>query len=159
MSQALIPGTLTLCLEMGRLCGTGGDPAAGLAALGKGRVAFRGKAESLDVGSHGGFFKGRLSLRGTGPYEGEVYRIGIQNEFMWSWRDEELDISCPDLVCVVNTDSGLGKVTYGHDFENAIQIGEDLTVLHLPCDPMWRSREAEGVFPAPGPAVMGGVHP
>ncbi|HJV22256.1 MAG TPA: DUF917 domain-containing protein [Holophagaceae bacterium] len=153
MREALIPRTLSRCLELGALLGPGRQPAEALAAKGGGRVAFQGRVTRTETRLEGGFFRGHLDLEGTGAFAGERYRVGIQNEFMWAWRNGALDIRCPDLICVVDSDSGLGKVTYGHGFENALEGGEALSVLHLPCAEVWDSPRGRGFFPAPPPAV------
>lgn len=155
LRQALLPGTLSRCMALGALLGPGRRPAEALAAAAGGRVAFTGRALPAEIRLDGGFFRGFLDLEGSDAFAGRRYRIGIQNEFMWSWLDGRLDARCPDLICVVEADSGLGKVTYGHGFELAIEAGEALAVLHLPCAEAWRSARGRAAFPAPpehGPA-------
>jgi len=147
--EVLIRGSLSHCLAMGREIGPGRWPGAALASLGGGRVAFRGRVAAFEVAGGDGFFRGHLGLDGTGPFAGSRYRVGIQNEFMWAWRDGVLDIRCPELICVVDSASGLGKVTYGNGFENAVAMGEDLTVLQLPAAEVWRSDAGRRRFPPP----------
>ena len=149
LREAIIPRTLSRCMEIGSRLGPGTRPAEALATLCQGRVAFQGRVQAFEVECRGSFFWGFLDLDGTGSFAGARYRVGIQNEFMWAWRDGNLDIQCPDLVCVLDSDSGVGKVTYGHGFENSIEVGEDLTVLHLPCDPVWGSEQGRRQFPVP----------
>jgi len=107
----------------------------------------------FQVAGGDGFFRGWLTLAGTGPFAGSRYLVGIQNEFMWAWRDGVLDIQCPELICVVDSASGLGKVTYGNGFENAVAEGEDLTVLQLPAAEVWRSEAGRRRFPPPPPPM------
>jgi hypothetical protein len=149
LRQVLIRGTLSRCLALGQEIGPGRWPGAALAGLGQGRVAFRGRVEAFQVAGGDGFFRGWLTLAGTGLFAGSRYRVGIQNEFMWAWRDGVLDIQCPELICVVDSASGLGKVTYGNGFENAVAEGEDLTVLQLPAAEVWRSEAGRRRFPPP----------
>lgn len=153
LREALVPRTLSRCLELGALLGPGRRPAEALATRTGGRVAFQGRVVRAETRLDGGFFRGHLDLEGTGACAGERYRVGIQNEFMWAWRNGALDIQCPDLICVVDSDSGIGKVTYGHGFENALEPGGAVSVLHLPCAEVWRSPRGRGLFPPPPPAV------
>lgn len=153
LKPALLPGTLTRCMEIGACLGPGRRPADQIAKGGDGRIAFRGLVRRFEVSCQGAFFRGVLDLEGTDAFAGRNYRVGIQNEFLWSWLDGVPDIQCPDLICVLDSDSGLGKVTYGHGFENAIEPGEDLTVLHFPSDPVWRSERGLALFPA-SPAYL-----
>jgi DUF917 family protein len=149
MGEALIAGTLGTCMDLGACIGADRFPAETLARRLGARVAFRGRVVHCDVQLSGGFFRGAVNLEGLGPFAGSRYRVGIQNEFMWAWRDGVLDAQCPDLLCVVDSHSGIGKVTYGHGFENALVLGEDLTVLHAPCAPPWRGVEGRRRFPDP----------
>jgi DUF917 family protein len=149
LREALIPGTLSRCMALGREIGPGRWPGATLARLGGGAVGFRGTVSGFQVGGGDGFFRGWLDLAGTGEFAGSRYRIGIQNEFMWAWRDGSLVHRCPDLICVVDSATGLGKVTYGNGFEHSVEPGEDLTVLHLPAAEVWRSAAGRSRFPAP----------
>jgi hypothetical protein len=147
LKEALLPGTLSTCMAIGEHLGPGRQPGERLAAQFQGRVAFRGRVSGFRVNAAGGFFRGFLDLEGAGPFAGGRYRVGFQNEFLWSWRDGVLDIQCPDLVCVLDTDSGIGKVTYGHGFENSIEPDQDLTVLHLPGAELWRRGSGPSPFP------------
>ncbi len=152
LREALVPRTLTRCLELGALLGPGRRPAEALVTRTGGRMAFQGRVARAETRLDGGFFRGHLDLVGTGAWAGERYRVGIQNEFMWAWRNGVLDIQCPDLICVLDSDSGIGKVTYGHGFENALEPEDAVSVLHLPCAEVWNSPRARGFFPPP-PAV------
>ncbi len=150
-SAILIPQTLSRCIALGELIGAGRQPAAQLAEQLGGRIAFEGRVREQPIDTAGGFFRGMLELDGSDRFAGERYRIGIQNEFMWAWRGDRLDARCPDLICVVQRDSGIGKVTYGHGFENAIEPGEWLSVLHVPAPEVWSSGRLPDPFPPPPP--------
>lgn len=147
--RALIPHTLSHCMALGHQLGEGRFSPERFAQAASGRIAFRGRVAQCEVRMQGGFFRGRLDLEGLNGFAGSRYHVGIQNEFMWAWRGDRLDIACPDLVCVVDSRTGIGKVTYGHGFEHAIETGEDLTVLHLPCASPWRTEEGRRRFPDP----------
>jgi DUF917 family protein len=147
--RALIPGTIRRCMALGGALGEGRFSAETFAQTSGGRLAFHGRVAQCDVRLQGGFFRGRLDLEGLDAFAGSRYHVGIQNEFMWSWNEDQLDIACPDLVCVVDSRSGIGKVTYGHGFENALEVGETLTVFHLPCAPPWQTEAGRRRFPAP----------
>jgi len=152
LQPALIRGTPARCIDIGADIGSepgrGDFPAGRLASKLGGRIAFEGSVARFDIDTAGGFFRGVLVLAGIDAFAGEHYRIGIQNEFMWGWRGDVLDVQCPDLLCVVDAASGLGKVTYGNGFENAIRQGERLAVLHVPADPVWTDGRIANPFPA-----------
>lgn len=147
--DVLLPGTLSRCMAAGEDLQAGAYPAERLAQRLGGQVRFRGRVRSLHVDTAGSFFRGALTLEGIEEHAGHTYDVGFQNEYLWSWRDGQLDVHCPDLICVLASDSGLGKVTYGNGFENAIEGGEDLTVLRLPADTAWTRGDRPCPFPPP----------
>lgn len=150
---ALIPGTLSRAMQLGSHTGPGRHPAQALAAATPGgRLAFRGRVAAAAIRKEGGFFRGTVDLEGTDGFQGRRYRLGVQNEFMWSWEDDRLDIQCPDLICVVDWDSGTGKLTYGNGFEQSVEVGDEVAVLRFPCPDIWDSPEGRARFPQP-PAV------
>ena len=149
MQKVLIPGTLSMAMEIGKHLGPGRFPGESLSAGFNGRLAFRGRVRRFEMDPSGAFFRGWVTLDGIGAFSGNSYLIGFQNEYLWSWKNGAKDIQCPDLICVLDSESGVGKVTYGHGFENAIEVGDDLTVLHLPCAEVWRSEHGCAQFPMP----------
>ena len=149
LKEALIPDTLSRCQEIGAYLSQGAYAPNRLAEILGARVAFQGKADRFEMSAEGGFFQGFLHLEGIGAFAGSRYRIGIQNEFMWAWKNGEIDIQCPDLICVVDATTGIGKVTYGHGFENSLEEGQVLDVLHVPCAEAWRSETGRAAFPPP----------
>jgi DUF917 family protein len=111
----------------------GADCAAAVAAAGAGRVAFRGTVTKSDWKDSQGFTVGETVLAGEDEDQGATYRMWFKNENLVAWREDVPDVTCPDLICVVDGDSG-EPVTN----PNA-KVGERLAVVALPAPASWQS--------------------
>ena len=49
-----------------------------------------------------GFNFGEIHLKGEGDYTDEAYRIWLKNENIISYRNGEVDVIAPDLICMIN---------------------------------------------------------
>lgn len=76
-----------------------------LAPLGA-HLLFRGKIVDLERVTTGGFARGIVTMQGFAGDGGSVLRVAIQNENLVAWRDGEVVVTVPDLICVVDDDSG-----------------------------------------------------
>jgi DUF917 family protein len=89
----------------------------------------------------GGFARGQATLEGTGTLE-----LSFQNEHLLARRDGEIVATTPDLICVLDTDSGEPVTT------EAMRYGLRVTVIAAPCDPRWTS---PGGLELAGPRYFG----
>ncbi len=55
----------------------------------------------------GGFIFGDTVLTGTGEYEGHEYKVWYKNEHLVSYLDGKVDICAPDLICVIDNNTGM----------------------------------------------------
>lgn len=49
-----------------------------------------------------GFLYGETVVTGAGAFKGSRYRIWFKNENIIGWRDGEVDVTVPDLICVID---------------------------------------------------------
>ncbi|MBK8020989.1 MAG: DUF917 domain-containing protein [Chloroflexi bacterium] len=105
----LIRGTLSLAEKLGRAVLTarvdGQDPAETVAALGNGRVLFRGKIVDIERRTVQGFARGRMQLTGFGAGADQM-EIVFQNENLIAWHNGKIVCTVPDLICVLSLDDG-----------------------------------------------------
>lgn len=80
-------------------------PEAALAPLGA-RLLFRGKIVDVRRETTGGFARGMAILQGIVDDSGSTLRVAIQNENLVAWRDDRVVITVPDLICILDDDSG-----------------------------------------------------
>lgn len=143
---AVIEGTVTRALEVGRALLAPGDPVSGLAdALGA-RVLIRGKITDVERRTEGGFVRGSVTVAGTGADRDRLQRVEIQNENLVVLEDGEVIASVPDLITIVDAETGQAIST------ELLRFGQRVAVVAWACDPLWRTERG---LELAGPAAFG----
>ncbi|GGZ02987.1 DUF917 domain-containing protein [Streptomyces poonensis] len=149
----MVPGTLSLCERVGRAVREArterGDPVAAAAAVLRGRLVFTGRISDVLRSTRGGFARGTARLAGLSGDTGATLELSFQNENLVAARDGEVVVSVPDLICVLDTDTGEPVTT------ETLRYGLRVSVLGAPCDPRWRSPEGLALA---GPGYFGYAH-
>jgi len=150
LKKGVIPGTISYALQVGRAyrqAREGGEnPALAVAGAAGGYTLFRGKVKDFNWRDEGGFTYGDVYVGGEGDHEGSTYRIWFKNENIVSWRDDEIDVTVPDLICVFDADKGT-PVINPHS-----EVGMRVEVIGLPGPKEWRTEKGLRVF---GPRHFG----
>ncbi|MFG2078101.1 DUF917 domain-containing protein [Nonomuraea maritima] len=145
LRDGLVPATLTLAEDLGRAVREArtrhADPVAAATEVLSGVELFRGKVVDVERRTTGGFARGQARLEGTG-----VLELSFQNEHLLARLDGEIVATTPDLICVLDTDSGEPVTT------EAMRYGLRVTVIGVPCDPRWTS---PGGLALAGPRYFG----
>jgi uncharacterized protein len=104
-------------------------------------------AKIVDLKRHlrGGFSVGEIALEGIQGYAGCRGSILFQNEFLLLERDGVVEVSVPDLVVLLDIDSGHAITT------DVLRYGQRVAVIGMPCHPLLRTPEALKVV---GPAAF-----
>ena len=150
VKRAAVPNTITQALNLGRAVlhahATNADPVQTVIAQERGRLLMTAKIVDLERHLKGGFAVGHLSLEGFGAFAGDAGRIELQNEFLVFRRNGAVEVCTPDLIVVLDSDTGLPITT------EMLRYGQRIAVLGLPAHPLMRSPEALKVV---GPAAFG----
>lgn len=145
-----VPGTYTQALELGRAVLDArrrhADPVETICAREKGRRLAVGKIVELKRHFRGGFNVGEALLEGYDADRGARCEILVRNEFLIFRRDGVVTCCVPDLVVVLDADTGLPITT------ELLRYGQRVAVIGLPCHPLLRTPEALAVI---GPAAFG----
>ncbi|MEU4515511.1 DUF917 domain-containing protein [Nonomuraea wenchangensis] len=130
---AVIEGTVTYALEVGRATEGVPDPLAALQGrLGAARLV-TGKLTDVERRTTGGFVRGTATVEGTGDDRGRTLTLELQNENLVAIEDGRPLAMVPDLITVVDTETAAAIQTEG------LRYGQRVTVLAWPCDPLWRT--------------------
>lgn len=136
---ATVAGTLSLCAEIGRTLratrAAHGDPVAALKGILGAEVLFHGRVIDIERRTEGGFARGKATFGGVDDWKGHSLRLDFQNEFLMAERDGQIIATTPDLISVVEADSGTPVTT------DALKYGQRLIALAWDCNPMWRTPE------------------
>ena len=138
--KALIPGSLSFEREIGRaLRAAHQEKCDPIEALGKAAGALRlatGKISDLRRRTERGWARGKVDIIGTQQDSGAQFRIAFQNENLVFWRNGKVEVTVPDLITVVDEQTGTPITT------EMLKYGLRVSVIGIPCHEKWRTREA-----------------
>lgn len=145
----LISGTLERCLAAGRAIRSSIDPVGELTrALNVERV-FDGTIRNYSRLEEGGFMRGEIHLDGRGAYRGHTYKIYYKNENLIGWKDGQLDATTPDLLAMVDAETGEGVYNWADD---SLRTEREVVILQGSADPIWINARGLELF---GPRHFG----
>ncbi|MBV7338875.1 DUF917 domain-containing protein [Chloroflexi bacterium TSY] len=149
MKATIIRHTYTLARQLGNVVlearRHGADPAESVAAVGNGRILFRGKITDVERRTVQGFARGTLKLVGFGDANDQM-EIVFQNENLVAWQNGEVVCTVPDLICILNLDDGEPIGT------EMLRYGLRVVVLGMPAPKELKTPEALAVV---GPQAFG----
>lgn len=137
LKEAMVPGTLRLATKLGALVratrARHDDPVAAIVDHLGGRRLFDGKITDVERRTMAGFTRGQARVEGLDADTGAALVLEFQNEFLVARRKDTVLASVPDLITVV--DSETGEPTTTED----LRYGFRIAVLAAPCDERWRT--------------------
>lgn len=146
LRDALIPGTISKAIEMGRTCreviAAGGDTASEIAKLGHGMVLFRGRVDKVTYQTEDGFTLGEVHITDNG----RNMMISVKNENMACFLDGAVHATVPDLICLFDSDTGAPVANPD------VQPDQNISVVLLPAPVPFTSQLGLSVF---GPRYAG----
>jgi hypothetical protein len=140
IKEAMVPGTLSLAETIGRAIGEARakhhDPIAAVCKLTNGFEVFRGKIADVQRRTVAGFARGEATFHGTDQYENSRMTLQFQNEHLVAIQDGQIVVSVPDLITVLDAETGEPITTEG------LRYGFRVVVIGMPCTLKWRTPEA-----------------
>jgi len=150
VKRAAVPATVTRAIALGEIVlGANRDHVSAIpliCAQERGRHLMDAKIVDLKRHLRGGFSVGDIQLEGIDEYAGSRAHVAFQNEFLSFERDGRVEVCVPDLVAILDVDSGHAITT------EVLRYGQRVSVLGLPCHPLLRTAEALAVV---GPQAFG----
>jgi DUF917 family protein len=99
----------------------------------RGHRLFEGKVADVERRTVGGFARGETRIDGTDEHAGSALRIRFQNEHLIAVRDGEVAATVPDLIIVLDAETGEPITT------EELRYGFRVAVVAAPCDERWRT--------------------
>lgn len=143
---AVIPGTVSGAIRVGHALLASSEPVTAMADELEADVLITGKITDVARRTEGGFVRGSVTIAGIGADRGRLQRIELQNENLVVLEDGEVLASVPDLITIVDAETGHAIST------EMLRFGQRVSVLAWACDPLWRTER--GLHLA-GPAAFG----
>lgn len=102
------------------------DPVAAVVEQERGKLLFKGKVVDVDRTTGGGFLRGNCRVAGLDVDRGEMLDMKFQNEWIAVFADGRPVASTPDLLCLLDTDTGEAIGT------ETVRYGQRVSVIALP---------------------------
>lgn len=96
---------------------------------------FRGKVSDINRKTETGFARGTATFDGLNEFKGETLKLSFQNEHLLARTEQRLLCVTPDLIAVLDAETGLPITTEG------IRYGARCVVIGIPCNPKWRTEK------------------
>ncbi|RNB92827.1 DUF917 domain-containing protein [Brevibacillus fluminis] len=131
--------TLTLAEKIGEtvhgLRHRNENPIAALVDVLEGKLLFEGKINNLLRRNAGGFTRGEVYFDGINRYQGKQAMISFQNEFLVATIDQQPVVTTPDLIMILDLETGFPITT------EVLRYGNRAAIVAMPCDAKWRTEK------------------
>ena len=148
--RTLIRGTIGLALALGRAVESARaarkDPIAAIVEAGQGKRFIGGKVIDVERRFRAGHDWGKVLLEGVDDDKGRIAEIAFKNEYLILSIGDEVALTVPDLITLVETETGNPVTT------EILRPGLRVTVVGLPCSPLMKTAKA---LKAVGPKAFG----
>jgi len=145
-----VPNTITLVEEIGRTIREARRSKTNVVEAVRqvvgGFEIFQGKIVDVQRRTEKGFARGEAVFEGVDEYDSQTLKLQFQNENLVAMVDGEIMVSVPDLITVLEAESGEPITT------EALRYGFRVTVLGIPCNEKWRTPEGLALV---GPRYFG----
>jgi len=139
LKECAVPNTITFAEEIGRTIretrAAKGDVVAAVREITGGFEIFKGKIVDVERRTERGFARGEATFEGFDEYASSTLKLHFQNENLVAILDGEIVVSVPDLITVLELETGEPITT------EALRYGFRVAVLGIPCTPKWRTPE------------------
>ena len=130
VKQFAILNTVTQAIDLGRAVQRARaqhrDPTEAILSQCGGLHLFQGKVVDVARRATEGFLRGTAELDGLEDFAGHRFTLHFQNEFSVGLLDQKVLVTTPDLICVVDFETGDGIGT------EVMRYGQRVNVLALP---------------------------
>ncbi len=148
--EATVRNTLTKAISIGEAITSskkqGKNPLDAILDASGGFLLFIGKVVDVNRMNIGGFARGEAVIEGLEDFKGSKLVIKFQNENLIAIRDGQVIATVPDLITVLDKETGKPITT------ERLRYGLRVAIISIPCDPKWRTEEALKVV---GPKYFG----
>jgi len=102
------------------------DPVAAVVDHAGGLLLFSGKVVDVERRATEGFLRGHAQMVGLDGDAGRAFRVDFQNEFTVGWVDDDVCVTVPDIICIMDATTGDAIGT------EALRYGQRVKVVALP---------------------------
>jgi len=136
VKESAIHDTLTLEEEIGNILLSESNVIESLKNKLNGYVLFSGKIIDINRATDGGFVKGKANFEGIDEFNNQTASVEFQNENLICYVNDLPKAITPDLITVLDKETGMPITTEG------LQFGMRIVILGMPADEKWRTQKA-----------------
>jgi len=148
--DALIPHTISLCLKYGQIARRSQKENKNLATTlvkeFNGYFLFKGIVSAASWEDKDGFTYGDLHVDGCDEFQGDTFRVWIQNENIISWKNGEIYVTVPDSINIIDNSKNMPLLNPD------ARVGDSISIFALKSFDPWRTEKGMEVF---GPKFFG----
>lgn len=137
LKQIIVRDTLTYSLDLGiavrEARKRGDDPAQAIVDFTDGWHLFTGEVERKEWEDRDGLMNGTVWIKGTGDSFGHTFRFWFKNENQIGWLDDEPLVTSPDMIAVVDQETGEARTN------TVIDAGDRVAVIGIKGPEAFRS--------------------
>ena len=122
---------------------SGGDPVEGIVEEMRGYRIFEGELVARTTEGGFAFMWGNGWIKGTGGFEGKLFRFWYKNENQISWLDGEPYVTCPDPFTVIDKKTGEGLSNFRPD---SWVPGRKVVVVGGRAPEIWRTERGLRIY-------------
>ena len=150
LKTALIKGTISKAMHLGQTWREAVHApvsvAEAVATAGDGCVCFKGCIEEANYKTADGFTLGSILIAGNDAFGEQSFRIEVKNENLVGWLNDDVHVTTPDLICLIDNDTG-------QPVNNPnVTTGQAVSVVLLPAPLAFQTKKGLAAF---GPAYAG----
>ncbi|TVT28930.1 DUF917 domain-containing protein [Salinicoccus cyprini] len=131
--ESSIIGSLSFEEKLGDIIMTSKQPIDDLVEATNGYILFEGKIRDVERATDGGFVRGKAVFEGMNQNKSSECTLEFQNENLICLVDGQPKCLTPDLITVLDAETGMPITTEG------LKFGMRVVILGMPCDPKWRT--------------------
>lgn len=137
LKEAAVLDTVTYAEEIGKAIRdaqtTHRDPIDAVTRVTNGFRLFNGRIVDVIRKQERGWTLGETTISGVDEFAGRTMTVRFQNEHLVVIENDEIIVSVPDLIAILDTERGDPITT-----EN-LRYGFRVSILGIPCDEKWRT--------------------
>jgi hypothetical protein len=147
VKESSVHKSYTRAIDVGRSIlkarDSGGDPVDAVVKSSGGYKIFEGEVAARTTEGKFAFIWGNAWIKGTGDFEGKLFRLWYKNENQISWIDGKPYVTCPDPFTVLDSETGEGLSNFQ---DAAWAVGRKVAVIGVRAVDIWRTKRGLSIY-------------
>jgi len=147
INESAVQGSYSKAIKVGKAIKkaneSGDDPVEKIVEATKGYKIFEGDIVTRTTEGKSAFLWGDCWIKGTGDFDGKLFRFWYKNENQISWLDGEPYVTCPDPFTVIDSRTGEGLSNFRAE---AWTQGRKVAVVGVKAVDIWRTERGLKIY-------------